>query len=71
MSNHASRKRRAWEIRENAKMCRVIEGLLQAYGSPKKIPFGVADEAMRPFGESPDFVFSMAEYLVEQEKKLH
>ncbi len=64
-------RKRIQEIRENAKMCRVIEGLLHMYGAPEKIPFDVADEAMLPFGETPEFVYSMAEYLVEQEKKLH
>ena len=52
-------------------MYRVIRGLLQRYGALRKIPFDLADEAMLPFGETPEFVYSMAEYLVEQEKKLH
>ena len=63
--------KRVQELRENAKMCRVIKELLQQYRAPGKIPFDVADEAMLPFGETPEFVYSMAEYLVEQEKKLH
>ena len=56
---------------ENLEIYRVIKGLLQKYGAPEKIPFDVADEAMLPFGETPEFLYSMAEYIVEQEKKLH
>ena len=70
MSAHTLRKR-AEEILENAKKCRVIEELLHRYESPEKIPFDVADEAMLPFGEPPEFVFSMAEYLLMQKKRLN
>ena len=62
---------RLLKIRENAKKCRVIEGLLKKYGAPEKIPFEIADEVMLPFGETPEFVYVMAEYIVEQDKKLH